>query len=108
MLLTRLCRHIHYSSVVDNVLHKVRAFFKASETHVGARDCPRDLPILRSVHITPTSQEMAVYCASAGQSIFLILWRFMTMQTAVVAPRLSVCSCALFGESMFECNLSQS
>jgi len=44
------------------------------------RDCPRNLPILRSVHITPISQGMAVYCPT-GQSIFLILWRFMIIQS---------------------------
>ena len=41
MLLVRLRRHIHYSSVVDNVLHKVKAFLKHVK-HTWVQETVRD------------------------------------------------------------------
>jgi hypothetical protein len=105
LLLTRLCRHVHYSSVVNNLLHEVKGLLEQVK-HSGTRYCPRNRRILCSVHITLTSQGMAVYCPSAGQSIFLILWHFMTIQAAVVAPLLFAAMRYL--ETTFECNISQS
>jgi hypothetical protein len=50
---------------------------------------------------------MAVYCPSARQSILIILWRFMTIQTAVWR-RVQVFAAVQYLETTFECNTSQS
>ena len=36
LLFMRLCRHIHYSSVVNNVLHRVKALLKQVKQTPGA------------------------------------------------------------------------